>query len=282
MTGHIQKLRSTKNRFSGLIHKTPVLIFFLLFLLAGWVTGSEAAAESVFGAPTDIRDEVDEPKADFLFKKPTRFFGIRLGMFFPRADSGVFDMVTRELTLEKSDFHSWDVGVGCGANIFEKVDLVFSFDFSDRKKTSEFRDYVDEQGLPITQTTGLLQTSITAGIRYLFVPRGRGIGQYAWLPNRFIPFVDAGVGLQWYRFKQSGDFVDNTTLEIFPAYLSSSGWAPTVYLGGGTDIHISKSTYLTLDLRYSWAEHDMSRSFAGFDPIDLSGLRATAGVSWHY
>jgi hypothetical protein len=205
-----------------------------------------------------------------------------VGYLFPQANSDVFDMVVRELTLEKSDFQTWSLGVEGGFNLFEKVDIVFTFDYSNRSNTSEFRDFVDEQGLPIIQATGFKQSSLTAGIQYLFIPRGRGIGQYAWLPNRIVPFVEAGVGGLWYRFKQEGDFVDSTTLEIFPAFLQSSGWAPTVYVGGGTDIHLFKSVYLTLDIRYSWSEHDMSRSYTGFEPIDLSSFRTTAGLNWHY
>jgi len=91
-----------------------------------------------------------------------------------------------------------------------------------------------------------------------------------------------GRGILWYTFKQNGDFVDVTTLEIFRARLESSGSVPTIYIGGGADVHILKSAYLTLNLRYSWARHEMDREFVGFDPIDLSGLRLTAGVNWQF
>jgi len=86
----------------------------------------------------------------------------------------------------------------------------------------------------------------------------------------------------WYRFKQSGDFVDFSTLEIFSAELESSGWTATAYLGGGVDINISKHTCLTLDLRYSWANPDLGGDYVGFEPLDLSGLRTTAGLQWHF
>jgi hypothetical protein len=198
------------------------------------------------------------------------------------AGSDLFDMVTRELTLEKRDFRAWDVGFDLGFNLFERFDLVFRLDHSDSSTTSEFRDYIDDQGLPITQKTGFTQTSMTLGIKYLFAPRGRGVGHLAWIPNRFVPFIEAGAGGMDYSFDQSGDFVDYTTLEIFRAYLESSGFAPVVYLGGGLDIHLYRSSYINMDLRYSWAKHDLSGDFSGFDPIDLSGLRTTVGVSIFY
>ena len=86
----------------------------------------------------------------------------------------------------------------------------------------------------------------------------------------------------WYRFEQKGDFVDFNTLEIFYAKLRSSGWTPTGYLGAGIDINIFKHTYLNLDLRYSWAKPDLGRDFVGFDKLDMTGLRATAGLQWHF
>lgn len=86
----------------------------------------------------------------------------------------------------------------------------------------------------------------------------------------------------WYRFRQTGDFVDFDTLEIFYAELRSSGWTPTVYLGGGVDINIFKHTYLALDLRYSWAKPELGQDYVGFDKLDMAGLRVAAGFQWHF
>lgn len=262
--------------------RMPLLVFLVLFLVSVLSAENRAAAQPASGTAENSPVDPVEAKADFLFKKPGHYFGLRAGWIFPTADSDLFDMVTEELTLEKSDFQAWVLGIDLGFNLFERFDLIFRFDYSDSSSTSEFRNYVDQQGLPITQKTGFLQSSLTAGIKYLFVPRGRGVGHYAWIPNRFVPFVEAGAGGLKYRFKQTGDFVDYMTMEIFRARLESSGWTPVLYLGGGVDIRLYRSTYVTMDLRYSWAEDDLSNSFTGFDPIDLSGFRTTAGISFHY
>jgi len=281
MEAYTRNLHSTGSFSTRSIRKLPILVL-LLFLVSGLAAGSGAAAESDIGTPGNAGEEPAEAKADFLFGQPKSHFGFRIGMFVPQADSDLFDMVTRELTLEKSDFRGWDLAFDAGFNLSEKFDLVFSVDFTDSSKSSEFRGFVDEQGMPITQTTNFFETSITTGIRYLFASRGQGVGQYAWMPNRVVPYVEAGAGALLYRFKQSGDFVDTSTLEIFSTYLESSDWTPTGYLGGGMNIHLYSSFYATLDLRYSWAEQDLSGSFSGFDPIDLSGFRATTGISCHY
>jgi hypothetical protein len=282
MISHTKNSDNTGNIGFSCLRKTAPFVFLFLFLLPGLFEGSKAAAQQALKQPSNTQNEIEAAKSDFLFQKSRGYFGIRIGEFFPKADSGIFRMVTSELTLKKSDFRASDMGLDAGFSMYERVDLIFSLDDSERTGKSEFRDYVDEQGLPITQKTYYSQQMVTAGIKYLFVPRGRQVGHYAYLPSRIVPFVSAGGGLIWYSFKQYGDFVDSATLEIFPAYLESSGTAPTLYLGGGTDIRLFQAAYLTLDLRYSWAKRDMEGDFAGFDPIDLSGLRLTAGLQWRF
>lgn len=220
--------------------------------------------------------------ADFSFGAPGGFFGFRIGKFFPQANSDFYDMITDELTLEKSDFQAWDFGADGGADLHERVELIFSFDYMQRTKASESRYYVDENDLPITQTTELEQMPLTGGVKFLLIPRGRRVGQFAWLPSPVVPYIGGGAGVLWYRLQQEGDFVDESTYEIFTAYLESSGWTPTVYAGGGADIHVFKTAFLTLDFRYVWAKPELNRDFVSFEPLDLSGLRVTAGLQFHF
>ena len=272
MTSHAKRSPS--------IRKVSILMVGLLFLLSGVIMGKEAAAAS---GPAEHSDSmVSEKKADFLLGKPKWFLGLHTGLFFPKADSDLFDMVTSELTLEKSDFRAWDFGFDFGFHLHDRIGLVFRCDYFDRSARSEFRDYVDEQGLPITQKTSFSQTSITAGVKYSLTRRGRRLSEFAWLPSRIVPFVECGIGTVHYSFEQSGDFVDSATLEIFPATLKSSDWTEVGYLGGGTDIYLLRNIYLALDLRYSWASQGLGKDFTGFDDIDLSGLRVTAGINWHF
>ena len=224
----------------------------------------------------------ENQKADFSFGAPKGFLGFRLGRFFPRAEGDIYDMITRQLTIDKHDFRSWDIGADGGINLQERIDLVFSLDYTRRSKESMFRDFVDENDLPITQSTKLEQLPLTGGVKFLLIPRGRRVGRLAWLPSRVVPYIGGGAGILWYRLEQQGDFVDETTFEIFPAEIRSSGWTPTAYAGGGVDIHAFKSVFLTLDLRYSWAKPELKRDFVAFDTIDLSGLRATVGLQWHF
>ena len=265
--------KQSENRYRTSFRKLYILtfIFMLLYLYSMLPGVSEANAQN---------DE--EIKSDFLFQKPKKYLGFRVGIFSPEADSGIFDMITEELTLEKNDFRTWDLGVDLGFSVSKRFDLVFSLDYSTKTENSEFRDYVDEDGFSITQSTKFSQTPLTAGIKYLIIPRGREIGQYSWLPSPVVPYLSAGAGILWYEFKQHGDFVDFQDLGIFSATLKSSGGPFTCYLGAGTEINIFKATNLNLDFRYYWADDDMDSDFQGFDPIELGGYRITAGIQWHF
>ena len=234
------------------------------------------------GCEVNAQGNKGEQKADFLFQKPKTSFGFRGGLFFPQANDGVFDMVTEELTIEKSDFRSWDLGFDFGFSLHTNLELTFSLDFSSRSKNSEFRDYVDDQGLPITQSTKYSQIPLTAGIKYLLIPRGRQIGQYSWIPSRYVTYLSAGSGFVWYEFSQSGDFVDYETLEIFSARLESSSFTLTGYLGCGAELNINRSAYLSLDYRYYLAEDEMEDDYVGFDSSKLGGSRLTVGIRWFF
>jgi hypothetical protein len=266
----------TNDKCGDLARQLPhVMILSLILSFAG---------PQLFAGSEDAVDPVQEQngKADFSFNAPTGFLGFRIGRFFPQADSDLFDMITSDLTLEKGDFRAWDFGADGGVDLHERVELIFSFDYTRRTKASEFRDYVDENDLPITQTTRIEQIPLTGGVKLLLIPRGRRVGQYAWLPSAVVPYVGGGAGVLWYRLEQEGDFVDESTYEIFSAHLISSGWTPTVYAGGGADIRVFKSTFLTLDLRYVWAKPELDRDFISFDALDLSGLRVSAGLQFHF
>lgn len=258
------------------------IILFVFSAFAPAVAETENSGSSGDNAFGSAQTQGANPSADFSFRAPKAFAGFRIGKFFPNAGSDIYDMITRQLTLEKSDFRAWDIGGDGGVNLHQRVDLIFSLDYAQREKASEMRDYEDENGLPITQTTRYQMMPMTGGAKFLLIPRGRSVGKYAWLPSPVVPYFSGGGGVLWYRFEQKGDFVDETTLEIFHAHLESSGWAPTLYAGGGVDIHVFKSAFLTLDLRYSWAYPELGQDFVSFEPLDLSGLNVSAGLQWHF
>ncbi len=215
---------------------------------------------------------------DFLFGMPRASFGVRGGWSSARASSEIYQFVSKELTIEKSDFSAPLIGLDLAYRINDRLAAVFGFEYSRADIQSEFRDYVDLDDLPIVQETRLSQIPLTGSLKFYLIPQGKEISQYAWVPNSFSPFIGGGGGFVWYRFDHSGDFVDFTDLSIFPDRFQSEGWAPTAHFFGGVEVKLIPRVFLTFEMRYSWADAELSGSFVGFDPIDLAGLRTSFGI----
>ena len=219
----------------------------------------------------------------FLFRTPVVSLGMRAGFNFARAGSGVFDLATEQLTLERSDFGAFTIAGDLAIRLIEPVDLVLSAGHSNTSKRSEFRDWEDQDGLPITQRTTFSQTPLSVGARVYLMPRGRQVGQFAWIPERFAPYVGASVGGIHYQFKQIGSFVDFQDLSIFDDTFESSGWATALFAGGGADYSLGTRVILNADIRYQWANADLDQDFVSFtDGIDLNGLQMSAGVRFRF
>jgi opacity protein-like surface antigen len=215
----------------------------------------------------------------FLFHSPDVTLSLRGGYSRASAHSDVFDDVTRDLTLDRGDFSSLTLGGDFTAHAGERVDFVLSVGYSRSKHESEFRDFVDNNDLPIEQTTTFERIPITGSVRLNLGPTGRSIGQLAWIPNRVVPYVGAGLGAMRYRFKQDGDFVNFTTSAVFPAQLVAEDWAFVGQGMAGVDYNLTPRFGVSLDARYLYGKGDLGPSFKGYEKIDLSGLSATVGLS---
>lgn len=213
----------------------------------------------------------------FLFRQPIGSVAVRAGFQQASAGSDIFSFVTDELTLGRSDFAGISYAADLAFQIRPKLDLVFGGSYSGSDSRSEFRRFVDNNDLPIEQTTRLARVPVTASAKLYLTSRGRSIGRYAWIPSTFAPFVGVGGGAMWYRFEQEGDFINMETFEVFPDAFRSSGWTATAAGFGGLDISLGPRFGVTIEGRYVWARAPMSEDFSGFDRIDLSGYNASLG-----
>ena len=227
---------------------------------------------------------VQQQDPDFLFGRTGGSIGVRGQWHVARADSEIFDFTSELLTLEKSDFNAPGIGVDVGFPIAPRLDVLVGLEFSRATAGSEYRDFVDTNDLPIEQTTSLRQFNLSGSIELAVLRRGREISRYAWVPAAVVPYVGAGGGFLWHRFEQEGDFVDvfdcpvDFGCAIFTEHLTSSSWTPSGHVFGGVDFKLTPRVYLSTEIRYLWAQAEMSRDFIGFDDIDLTGLRVTGGV----
>jgi outer membrane protein W len=216
----------------------------------------------------------------FLFKRPTGSFSLRAGYALANAGSDVFSEATRQLTLDKNDFSAITWGGDISYSATPRTDLVFDGGYSSSSVPSEFREFTDNNDLPIQQSTKYRRVPLTVGLKYYLADRGRSVGEFAYIPSKIAPYVGVGAGAMWYKFEQNGDFVDFNTpdLEIFSATLESKGWTPMGQGTAGVDYTIGPWLALTGEGRYQWARARLDPDvFSGFQKIDLSGFTGTVG-----
>jgi hypothetical protein len=215
----------------------------------------------------------------FSFHPPTFTWGIHGGFDRASAGSDVFAFVTKQLTLSRGDFSSATFGTNLAIPVSRSNDIVFDVSYTTVARRSEFRDWVDQNNLPIEQTTSLRRAPITVGIRHYLAARGRSIGRFAWIPSARDAYVGVGAGMMHYRFRQVGDFVDFATLDVFPDEFVSKAWTPVVHALAGIELSLGRAVTLTGEARYTWAKGPMSRDYDKFNRIDLSGISLTTGFA---
>ena len=233
------------------------------------------AATLLFPAPGRAQGSGD----GFLFRRPAGAFVLRGGLAAEQARGDLYAFLTDQFTLDKGDFRAPSFGGDVLVSIAPRVALDFGVGYSGWKKPSEFRNFIGTDNLPIAQTTTLERVPLTAGARIYLVPPGRSIGKYAWIPNKFAPYVGGGGGMMWYRLRQTGEFIDFQTNDVFPDEFESSGWTGTAHAMAGADYSLSPRLALTGEARYSWAKTSLGTDFTGFDGIDLADLAFTLGLN---
>ena len=215
----------------------------------------------------------------FMFRTPLFTWGVHGGFDRASAGSDVFAFVTKQLTLSRGDFSSATFGSSLALPVSRSNDIVFDVGYASVSRRSEFRDWIDQNNLPIEQTTSLLRVPITLSVKHYLTARGRSISRFAWIPAARALYVGAGAGMMRYKFHQTGDFVDFQTLNVFPDEFQSSAWTPVLQGLAGIDVSLTQSLVLTGEARYTWATGPLSRDYVGFNRIDLSGIALTTGLS---
>src|SRR5690606_32532382 len=186
--------------------------------------------------------------------EPDVILGARGGVGVANASSDLFDFVRQELTLSRSDFYGFSAFGDVAVRVLPRVDLLASVGYAGSSARSESREWEGEDDLPILQRTEFRRVPLTAGVRLYPLAPGRSIGRYAWIPARLVPYVGAAAGGMWYRFRQTGEFVDESTDPpiIFEDELDSNGWAATAEAFADLEYTITPRMAITGEGRYTW------------------------------
>ena len=282
-----------EGRASGGVGFLAVLLLPVLSLLLLPVSGTAQAsgpssdpgayadrAATAAAAPAAIA--LPGQSRDFLFRRPAISVGVRAGLFQWRAQGQLYDFTVDQFTADRSDFRGGDLGLEVGLWPSDRWGITLGVDGTSTTLNTEHRLWEEVDGTPIFQSTRLRQGPTgSVGVRGYLLPRGEQLSRFAWVPARAAPFVSGGLGFTSYAFEQEGDFVEETDegTFIFGEQFESRGSSFVSWLGGGAEVSLTPRLALTLEGRYQWGEDDQGGDFRSFEPIDLSGLRLTAGLS---
>lgn len=227
---------------------------------------------------------------DFFLGRPSWSVSARGGAFFPRADGQFYDFIFERFTVEPEDLTGFTGGLELGVWLGNHLELVAALDGAGVTRQTEYLYWEEDTGgsfLAIEQATRFRYgPTLGFGLKAYPLGRGESVGQFAWLPRRVSPFAVGTVGVAWWSLEQWGDWVVEegpNTGDIFTDRFETRGTSRIVALGGGVDITLRPRVALTLDSRYLWGEGDLRGDFREFvQPLDLSGLRVTAGLSFRY
>src|SRR3990172_12674766 len=122
------------------------------------------------------------------------------------ASSDIYYFFGEELTIDKGDFDSFLFGVDAGFAVASRIDLIAGFEISRASVSSEYRDFVDENDLPIVQDTRLTIVPVTLSVKLYLTPRGREVSRYAFVPAKVRPSLGGGGGVVLYQLYQVGNF----------------------------------------------------------------------------
>jgi opacity protein-like surface antigen len=210
---------------------------------------------------------------------------VRLGAFFPRAESDLFlddnqlytpDSRRHECTasacpgVQKSDWIGFYGGAEYSFNVAEHVELGFSVDVYDRTQDTFYRNDVRDDGTDIRQTLKLTLVPVGASLR--LVPMDR------FAPVQ--PYLTVGADAIFYDYKEYGDFIDfyQDSRPISYDSFESDGIAFGGHAAVGLRIPLGHDFALTAEGRYQFAGKKRMDDDFNLNQLDLNGASATIGV----
>jgi hypothetical protein len=218
----------------------------------------------------------------FLFRQPQAQVTVRGGPLLFRAQSDLYDELIDEFTIGRRDFRGPAVALEVAWLASPRFDIAASLGWAESENRSEYRDWVDDDGNPIEQTTRLRVLPLSATVRYRPLPRGRTLSALAWVPARTSPYVGAGAGFTWYRLVQEGEFIRGEDFAIFVDRLESGDSGLSAHAVAGLDHWITPRLGLNAEARYNHGSAPLGSGFRGFDDLDLGGMQVSLGMSFRW
>jgi hypothetical protein len=218
----------------------------------------------------------------FLFKRPLAGLTLRAGPTLYGVGGDLFGQLRQDLTLDRGDFTAALLGADLVIAAHPRLDLVLGISYADASSGSEFRDWLDNDGRPIEQTTRLRTIPITGSVRYQLLSRGRAISRVSWVPSSTNAYVGTGAGVSWYRLQHRGDFIDFRDHSIYWGNMETSGSDRVLHVLAGGDYWFATRVGVNAEVRHTRGYGKPENAFRTFDQVDMGATQATLGLSFRW
>jgi opacity protein-like surface antigen len=205
-----------------------------------------------------------------------QFINLELGGFYPwsegaRSSHDVL-LVNRDyLLFDISNFRGWTGGGDWGVALGDYFEVGVGAGYYQRTVATVYADWVNDDGSEIRQDLSLRIVPVNALVRIL--PFGQR--------HRMLPYVGGGVGFNFWRYSESGEFVDFYDNAIFRDRFVASGTAIGPVAVFGLRSRVTHQVDAGMELRYVWAEANLPKDFLS-DRLDLGGYNILANVRFRF
>lgn len=190
-----------------------------------------------------------------------------------RVDDDVLVENRNLFLFDFKDFNSASLGIEWLVPIGDFLEAGAGLHFTTRAVDTIYEDYTRPDGTEIDQQLKLRNVPLSATIRIL--PLGRHVP--------FQPYVGGGIGVSFWRYAETGDFVDFSLpgRPLFRDSFSQTGTAvgPVAVFGAK---FLTGNVTIGGEVRYQKAEGDLdTRDFLG-SKIDLGGFHYLGTVGFRF
>jgi hypothetical protein len=210
---------------------------------------------------------------------------LRLGGYFPRGQSNLFDDVRELYTpdsragqctvdscpgVQRDDWDGLYGGIEYSFNVKRKLELGFSLDGYGKDIESSYRDSVRDDGSEIRQTLRLVMIPLGVSLRLTPLDRHAPVQ----------PYLTLGGDVFFYQYEEFGEFIDffDDSRPIRPDSFESDGVGFGGHAAVGLRVPLGHDFAITGEVRYQFAPRKQMDDDFSLNEIDFNGTTATIGV----
>ncbi|MCU0235685.1 MAG: hypothetical protein MUC72_01200 [Acidobacteria bacterium] len=194
---------------------------------------------------------------------------MKMGLFFPRMQSDLWETNLENLTLSRPDMVNAYYGGEYEFYFHRHASFSLEVGSYARSYYAQYRDYTFQDGSPVFQNVSLRIVPIEANLK--LYPLGHR--------TRFFPFIGAGAGVYAWTYQQWGSFINFEDDSINDGFAETRRFAFGLNGRFGLVFRFHSRLGIALEGKYQHLRGRLSEFFQGFEPLDLGGFSANASIN---